>query len=201
LRINAATASLTQQWAATPGYNPVTEVDALTKILISVFPQALGNAFPLPATKRFEHVLAGLTMTADWMGSDARFHPIDGDDNPPLAAINLLDGTRWSGWHSGSKPQALLGQYQPRGAQVSILELPVTERLVVIEAPTGSGKTEAAVIWADRLVAAGLVDGMYFSVPTRSAATELHDRISKVMGRVRNGGLFSHRPDYSHSYR
>jgi len=184
LRINAATASLTQQWAATAGYNPVTEVDALTKTLSGVFPQALGNALPFPATKRFEHVLAGLTMTADWMGSDTRFHPIEGDDNRPLAAINLLDGTRWSGWHSGSKTEALLGSYQPRAAQVSMLELPLPEKLVFIEAPTGSGKTEAAVIWADRLVAAGLVDGMYFAVPTRSAATELHDRISKVTGRV-----------------
>ncbi len=68
----------------------------------------------------------------------------------------------------------------PRGAQIPILSLPVMERLVIIEAPTGSGKTEAAVLWADRLSAAGLVDGMYFAVPTRSAATELHARISAM---------------------
>jgi CRISPR-associated endonuclease/helicase Cas3 len=65
-----------------------------------------------------------------------------------------------------------------------MLELPLTERLVFIEAPTGSGKTEAACIWADRLAAAGLVDGMYFAVPTRSAATELHSRIAGLMSRV-----------------
>ncbi len=39
-------------------------------------------------------------------------------------------------------------------------------------------------MWADRLAAAGLVDGMYFAVPTRSAATELHARIAEMMGRV-----------------
>jgi CRISPR-associated endonuclease/helicase Cas3 len=65
-----------------------------------------------------------------------------------------------------------------------MLELPLTERLVFVEAPTGSGKTEAACIWADRLVAAGLVDGMYFAVPTRSAATELHSRIARLMSGV-----------------
>jgi CRISPR-associated endonuclease/helicase Cas3 len=184
LRIDTATASLTQQWASISAYDPIAEVDALTRKLLDVFPQSLENAVPFPATKRFEHLLAGLTMTADWMGSDTRFHPLDGDESRPTAAINLLDGTRWSGWHSGSKPQALLGHYRPRGAQVSMLELPLAEQLVFVEAPTGSGKTEAALIWADRLVAAGLVDGMYFAVPTRSAATELHDRISKVMGNV-----------------
>jgi CRISPR-associated endonuclease/helicase Cas3 len=183
-RVNAAAAALTQQWVAAPGYDPIAEIDALTKALLNVFPQALGEAVSFPAAGRFEHSLAGLIMTADWMGSDARFHPIAGDDSRPTAAINLLDGTRWSGWHSGSDPKALLGQFQARAAQVAMLKLPLTEHLVVIEAPTGSGKTEAALIWADRLVAASLVDGMYFAVPTRSAATELHDRISKVMGRV-----------------
>src|SRR5215813_4857714 len=29
-------------------------------------------------------------MTADWMGSDTRFHSIVGDDNRPLAATTLL---------------------------------------------------------------------------------------------------------------
>jgi hypothetical protein len=46
-----------------------------------------------------------------------------------------------------------------------MLELPLSERLVFIEAATGSGKTEPACIWADRLVAAGLVDGMYLPCP------------------------------------
>ena len=183
-RIDAAMAALTQQWLEACGYDPIAEIDALTKALLNVFPQSLGEAISIPATRRFEHALAGLIMTADWMGSDTRFHPLVGDDSRPTAAIDLLDGTRWSGWHSGSEPQALLGQFQARAAQVAMLELPLTERLVFIEAPTGSGKTEAALIWADRLVAANLVDGMYFAVPTRSAATELHDRISKVMGRV-----------------
>jgi CRISPR-associated endonuclease/helicase Cas3 len=180
-RIDAATALITEQWSPSSKYNPANEVSALTTALLAAFPQALETADPFPATTRFEHLLAGLTMTGDWMGSDTDFHPVEGEDNRPSAAITLLKGTRWSGWHSGAKPQALLGNYQPRAAQVSVLELPLTERLVFIEAPTGSGKTEAAAIWADRLVAANLVDGMYFAVPTRSAATELHDRIAKIM--------------------
>jgi CRISPR-associated endonuclease/helicase Cas3 len=183
-RINAATAALSDQWTATSVYDPVAEVDALVKALLRVFPQALEKADPFPALARLEHTIAGLVMTADWMGSDTRFHSIVGDDNRPLAAINLLDNTRWSGWHSGSQPQALLGHYRPRAAQISMLELPLSERLVFIEAPTGSGKTEAACIWADRLVAAGLVDGMYFAVPTRSAATELHSRVAGLMSSV-----------------
>jgi CRISPR-associated endonuclease/helicase Cas3 len=183
-RIAACTAVLTQQWASSSDYDPVAEVDALIKALIKAFPSAFAEAEPFPATKRFQHAVAGLTMTADWMGSDTRFHPVVGNEDRPQAARDLLDGTRWSGWHSGAKPEALLGNYKPRAAQISMLSLPLGERLVIIEAPTGSGKTEASALWVDRLTAAGLVDGMYFAVPTRSAATELHARISDRMGRV-----------------
>jgi CRISPR-associated endonuclease/helicase Cas3 len=183
-RINACASTLTDQWTAGSAYGPIAEVNALTQMLLSVFPRASENAVPFPATSRFQHMLAGLIMTADWMGSDTRFHPVVGDDNRPQSACDLLDATRWSGWHSGAPSEAVLGMFQPRAAQVSVLSLPLSERLVIVEAPTGSGKTEASVLWADRLAAAGLVDGMYFAVPTRSAATELHARIAAMMGRV-----------------
>jgi CRISPR-associated endonuclease/helicase Cas3 len=183
-RIAACMSEPTQQWTISAGYDPVAEIDELTKTLLDVFPRALEEAVPFPELTRLQHALAGLIMTADWMGSDTRFHPVVGNDDRPQSARDLLDGTRWSGWHAGTPPEAVLGSYKPRAAQVSMLSLPITERLAIIEAPTGSGKTEASVIWADRLVAAGLVDGMYFAVPTRSAATELHARISKMMGQV-----------------
>jgi CRISPR-associated endonuclease/helicase Cas3 len=67
----------------------------------------------------------------------------------------------------------------PRAAQEVVLTLPPTERLMVLEAPTGTGKTEASAMWASRLVAARLVDGLYFAVPTRKAATEIHGRIGR----------------------
>jgi len=183
-RITACSSNLTQQWALQSDYDPVAEVSALTRTLLDIFPLALKVATPFPETTRFQHLLAGLVMTADWMGSDTRFHPVIGSDDRSQAARDLLDGACWSGWHSGAQPDTLLGDYEPRAAQISMLSLPLTERLAIIEAPTGSGKTEASVIWADRLAAADLVDGMYFAVPTRSAATELHARIAAVMGRV-----------------
>ena len=74
----------------------------------------------------------------------------------------------------------MLGGHTARSAQVAALTLPL-EQMAIIEAPTGSGKTEAALIWASRLAEAGLVDGLYFAVPTRSAATELHARVGAIM--------------------
>jgi CRISPR-associated endonuclease/helicase Cas3 len=183
-RIAECGAGISAQWAVEAGYDPIAEIAALMNVMLVSFPRAVGSAEPFPDTTRFQHALAGLVMTADWMGSDARWYPVAGPDDRPQAADALLADTRWSGWHTDATPEALLGNRMPRAAQEVVLTLPLSERLVVLEAPTGTGKTEASVMWASRLVAAGLVDGLYFAVPTRSAATEIHARIASMISRV-----------------
>jgi hypothetical protein len=116
-------------------------------------------------------------MAADWMASGFAFEPGEAD----ALAAGVLTRTAWSGWHSGAPARDILEGRDPRPAQIGALKLSIDERLAVIEAPTGSGKTEAALIWASRLAEAGEVDGLYFAVPTRSAATELHARIGRLM--------------------
>lgn len=59
------------------------------------------------------------------------------------------------------------------------LSLPRPDGVVLIESETGSGKTEAALRWATRLMAAGEIDGLFFAVPLRSAAVQLHARVER----------------------
>jgi CRISPR-associated endonuclease/helicase Cas3 len=172
----AATASAT--WARAPsGYDPIAEVQVLVDALFAAFPKCMGRATQFPADTRFEHAVAGVTMGADWLGSSLA---LIGPDSRAVDVASALASLPWSGWHSGAPHEAMLGGHNARSAQVAALTLPL-EQMAIIEAPTGSGKTEASLIWASRLVEAGLVDGLYFAVPTRSAATELHARISALM--------------------
>ena len=69
--------------------------------------------------------------------------------------------------------------FPPRAAQAAIdaLALPPDGSVVLLESETGSGKTEAALRWATRLMAAERVDGVFFAVPLRSAAVQLHRRM------------------------
>jgi CRISPR-associated endonuclease/helicase Cas3 len=159
------------------GHDPITEIGRLTDFLIARFPRAKEPGERLRFTTAGQHLFAGILMAADWMASGFAF---DVGEVNALAA-ELLRRTAWTNWHSGAPARELLEGHVPRPAQVGTLELPIKERFAVIEAPTGSGKTEAALIWASRLVEAGLVDGLYFAVPTRSAATELHQRIGRLM--------------------
>jgi len=159
------------------GHDPATEMRRLRDALRDHFPLAAQSASKLRFTPAAQHLFAGVLMAADWMASGFAFTP----GEPETLASDVLDRTAWNGWHSGAAAQNLLEGRNPRPAQVGTLELPLDERLAILEAPTGTGKTEAALIWASRLVEARHVDGLYFAVPTRSAATELHARIGRLM--------------------
>jgi CRISPR-associated endonuclease/helicase Cas3 len=159
------------------GHDPVAEIGKLADALMSQFPGAMVSAPPLKFVPAAQHLFAGVLMAADWMASGFAFFPGAVEDR----AKDVLERTAWNGWHSGAAAIDLLNGKEPRPAQAGILALPLEERFAVIEAPTGTGKTEAGLIWASRLVETGEVDGLYFAVPTRSAATELHTRIGKLM--------------------
>jgi CRISPR-associated endonuclease/helicase Cas3 len=180
-KVNARMVTSREDLAKTDDYDPIAQIAKLTEALLRAFPLALRAAPAIPASTRFEHALAGLVMTADWMGSDARWHSLDGPADRPDAARRLLNDTVWSGWHSGARPEVVLENRPPHAGQATLLALPLDQHLVVLEAPTGTGKTEAALIWVSRLAQAGLVDGMFFAVPTRSAATELHARVARLL--------------------
>jgi CRISPR-associated endonuclease/helicase Cas3 len=175
--IDACASRVASLWSPAAGYDPITEVRVLADAIFATFPEAMNSAEKLPDDTRFEHAIAGLVMGADWIASSL---PSSGPHNRPQDIAAVLTGLAWSGWHSGASHAAVLSGMTPHAAQVAALTLPLNH-LAIIEAPTGTGKTEAALIWASRLAEARLVDGLYFAVPTRSAATELHARIGRVM--------------------
>jgi CRISPR-associated endonuclease/helicase Cas3 len=159
------------------GHDPITEIGKLSDFIIAQFPSAKESAPKLKFMPAAQHLFAGILMASDWMASGFAFTPGKVDQ----LAADVLRRTGWTDWHSGAPAGDLLEGREPRPAQIGTLALPLDERFAVIEAPTGSGKTEAALIWASRLVEAREVDGLYFAVPTRSAASELHARIGRLM--------------------
>jgi CRISPR-associated endonuclease/helicase Cas3 len=173
------------------GHDPATEIRKLSDFLIAQFPQAGETGPKLHFTPAAQHLFAGILMAADWMASGFAFAP----GSVEHRANDVVQRTAWSNWHSGAPARALLEGREPRPAQIGTLALPLEERFAVIEAPTGTGKTEAALIWASRLVEAGEVDGLYFAVPTRSAASELHARIGRLMSAHRQPNAYRKWPE------
>lgn len=78
----------------------------------------------------------------------------------------------------------LTGFPEPNPHQAIVGTLDLEAQIVILEAETGSGKTEAALWHYMRLFEAARVDGLYFAVPTRAAAVQLHGRVVKAAKRV-----------------
>ena len=186
-----------RDWNApsSPNYDWRAEAQALDSALIQWFPGAFdGAADPLPDTPRFHHAVAGLTALADWIGSDRRFFQFEAPFNPDYAVIahrraaQALETTgldvRAIADHPAPDFSKLTGFSAPRSAQAVVGAVGPEAQLVIFEAETGSGKTEAALWRFVQLFAEGKVSGLYFAVPTRAAARQLQRRVAKAMFRT-----------------
>ncbi len=80
---------------------------------------------------------------------------------------------------------ALFPQFtRPHQVQTLVDDLTVSPSLTLIEAPTGSGKTEAALAYAARLLAAGEAESIIFALPTQATADAMLERIVAVTDRL-----------------
>ncbi len=172
-------------------YDPAHAVATMGAEIQAQYPQAfIKDAPELPDTAAFTHLFAGLVQLADWLGSDTRpgFFPytqageIRSKTAPTLAqqalrAIGLEVGdaaTRQQDTHADFVQS--FGVPTPRPMQTAMADSSLGP-VVVLEAETGSGKTEAALWRFLQLWRAGQVDALYFALPTRVAATQLYERV------------------------
>ena len=182
-------------WRAIPEY----DWRHNARVMDDAIHQWFGDAFEvqaevLPEDPRFHHLLAGFVALADWIASDQQFFrfspPFDRDyvttahqrASCALAAVGLESHELLS--RQVPAFSKIGGHATPRPVQTAVADVPADARLVILEAETGSGKTEAALWRFVQLLGAGVVSGMYFAVPTRAAARQLHGRIVEALSRA-----------------
>lgn len=141
--------------------------------------------------------LAGLMVLADWIGSNQYHFPYRAQ---PMALADY--------WHEHARPAArralaasgitacccapyagvdqltrlipYLSSPTPLQHYAASVPLADGPQLFLLEDVTGAGKTEAALILAHRLMAAGLADGLYFALPTMATANQMYRRVGGV---------------------
>lgn len=185
-------------WHPVAGYDPGEAARVLGALARDAFPQAFRDGPDLPDTPALQHLFAGLVALADQIGSDVRNFPFhDGpDDTYPATARKLAvqaltkrgvdpapgrdraDAAATApalfGWPQGAAPSTM---------QRAVAAAPTDDRLLILESETGSGKTEAAFLRYRTLFLAGEVDALYFALPTRAAAAQIHRRIDTASRR------------------
>lgn len=179
------------------GYDPLTGLSQLRSAARALWPQAYAGQQPMPEPKpAFIHAFAGLVSLADWIGSNTDFFPYDlGPQDAgrwafaQLAAQDALRRMRIDieSLRADLRRRApgffdVFG-FEPRPTQVAAAQAPLPSP-VVLEAETGSGKTEAALWRFKTLFEQGEVDALCFLLPTRVAATGIAQRLEEFVHRL-----------------
>lgn len=197
LNMNGSKPSNHRLWRAYGDLDPAEYVQRIGELARGWFPRAFdADAPPLPGSPELQHHFLGLCTLADWIGSNEDWFPYESDEvddyitmarrraGDAIARVGIDISTQRRSF--GGVPTDFgqlfgLSGAAPNAIQQFVRESPVEDRLVIIESETGSGKTEAALLRFARLYEEGLVDGMYFALPTRAAATQIHGRVSRFV--------------------
>ena len=149
------------------------------------------------AENGFLALLSGLTSVADWIGSmEEYFQPASEYVDPAVYAERIrskagqaLSENGWLGWRPPNAAIEFRNVVQRRSAaalQETVVDLaPQLDQpaLVIIEAPTGVGKTEAALYLADHWARTLQQRGTYVAMPTMATSNQMYTRVREVLAR------------------
>lgn len=186
-------------WGAFPP-TTVTAAGAFRDDVLSLFPERTLLPSPKPGDHRLRILswaVAGLAVAADWIGSRRDWFPyaeaecsiaeywaqslkkaktavalagiLSVPANPDLQIEDLLPADK--------KPS-------PLQQLLADTDLPNGPTLTIVEDVTGSGKTEAALMLAARLVADGRASGLFFALPTMATANAMYERMHVQYRRI-----------------
>lgn len=176
---------------AAAGPEAAADVRAFVAACLDLWPRASLAGMTGREANRLSWWLSGLTVLADWVGSNpAWFSPA----MPPASVARYLAEVRNRA--AVAVEQAGLLAPAPRGhwpfgfgredvrpMQAAAAEIALGDgpMLAVIEDETGAGKTEAALILAQRLLMAGKGRGLYIALPTMATADAMFARTRRVI--------------------
>jgi len=157
----------------------------------------LPNREHLAVLKSHTWRLAGLSVLADWLGSNQAFFPYRSEASPlpeywqyaqaqARRAVSAagLHGQALRDWRNPLELFDYLHEPTPLQRYAATVELENGPQLFLLEDVTGAGKTEAALILAQRLMQAGRAQGLYFALPSMATANQMYQRVGSVYRRL-----------------
>jgi len=130
---------------------------------------------------------------ADWLGSNQDYFPFVAK---PMSLADYWVQARWKSektiaslpspsavntFHGYSGLFPFIQQLTPLQQYANDLDISLSgAQLHILEDVTGAGKTEAALILANRLMAQGNADGLYVGLPTMATANAMYQRLANA---------------------
>ncbi|WP_322326050.1 CRISPR-associated helicase Cas3' [Cypionkella sp.] len=173
------------------GAQGVQDASDLIMTMQALWPDAVRAEISKDAARDLSWWLPGLVAAADWIGSNPDwFEPAKPTLDLPaylaLARQRAAVAVQKAGLDSPGPGNATLFDFGLRPMQAACAGIGLSEgpMLAVIEDETGAGKTEAALILAQRMMVAGKGRGLFFALPTMATADAMFARACDVVGRM-----------------
>jgi CRISPR-associated endonuclease/helicase Cas3 len=180
-------------------YFPTAVLEDVKKFVSESASLFLSDGCPIPQNghglsekyKQVSWLVTGLAVVVDWLGSNTRwFHFVPVQMNlfdywQTIALPQAKKAVAESGLN-GAQPAVFKGisdlfDYidKPTHLQSWATDVPLADgpQIFILEELTGSGKTEAALVLASRLMEAGQGSGVYIALPTMATADGMFDRL------------------------
>ncbi|MFC0224924.1 CRISPR-associated helicase Cas3' [Serratia aquatilis] len=155
------------------------------------FPQQFADKEWRKNLKKQSWILAGLSVLADWLGSNQAYFPFTTTvmplteywENAQQRAQTAIAALPTSAVVSAFKGHKDLFPFIERLTPLQQLACDIKieadgAQLMILEDVTGAGKTEAALILAHRLMAQSKADGLYIGLPTMATANAMYQRLA-----------------------
>lgn len=156
--------------------------------LISRLKEFFQQDWPTITSNAQASVIAGLTTVSDWIGSGPLYEHLSSIDTVKYDdfAHRAVDRAGFISpkLHRGLSFEQVFPPYTPRPIQQALYESVQGPGVYILEALMGSGKTEAALYAAYRMMEEGLANGIYFALPTRITSEKIHERMNSFLNAI-----------------
>lgn len=152
------------------------------------------DALPVPAFSA-QVLLSGLVIVADWIASNERLFPYEtwGEAQEKACPEERLDSAwkqldlpkLWTRDCYAPEPDYYLNRFQfekPHLSQQAALDIArniAFPGIFILEAPMGTGKTEAALVVAEVFGEKAQKSGVFFALPTQATSNAIFPRLLK----------------------
>ncbi len=161
-------------------------------------------------------ILSGLISTCDWIASNEDLFPYEQNiinltdymeiskQRAKAAVDNVL---KWSHWEPAEEVFSFSQLFpeikgSPRPLQQKAIEISNKlngPSLLIVEAPTGEGKTEAAMLLADYFLTSQKQKGIYFALPTQATSNQMFGRVKDFLNTRYDNKQFNFMLQHGHA--
>ncbi len=173
-----------QRMRAAAGCEAIADAGAVIEALKTLWPKARLSHLDEDQLCAFAWWLPGFITTADWIGSNPNWFPavapeVDIDTYLKGARDRAAMAMEAAGQITALPTADLRLPSRPRPMQLAMesVALPSGPTLAIVEDGTGSGKTDAALLLAHRMMIAEKGKGIYFALPTMATSDAMFARV------------------------